>query len=141
VTSLEGTVISGLGRGAHFVGLEWVRQAVRDALGFDPYPGTLNLRLTDAATRAAWCARLAGPALSLTPPPPGGCGGRLFPVLVAPDIPGAVVVPDVTGHAGDVLELIAGAHVRSRLHLRDGDRVTVHVHAGGRTAREVEKES
>ena len=138
MTTLEGTVMSGLGHGAYFVGLAWVRGAIQRMLGFDPYPGTLNLRLVDGEMRAAWLDVMAGPALPLTPPPPERCGGRLFPVVVAPDIPAAVVVPDVTAHDADVLELVAGAHVRGRLGLHDGDRVTVHIHPGSRTAQEVE---
>ena len=68
-------------------------------VGFDPYPGTLNVRLVDAQARAAWRAISAGPALVLSPPPPEPCGARLIRVVVEPDIAAAVVVPDVTHHA------------------------------------------
>ena len=42
----EGTVFSGQGRGKKFVELPWVKRQVEEKLGFSPYPGTLNLRLT-----------------------------------------------------------------------------------------------
>ncbi len=132
--SLHGAVTSGLGQGTYFVGLEWVRAAIQALIGFDPYPGTLNLRLVDMQARLAWRGIRAGPALLLTPPPPEQCGARLIPVVVAPDIPAAVVVPDVTRYGDDVLELVAAVHVRSRLGLRDGDRVTVRVYAPGEHA-------
>ena len=121
--SLHGVLTSGLGQGAQFARLEWVRHAIRRMIGFDPYPGTLNLRLVDADMLVAWRRILEGPALLLTPPPPERCGARLFPVVVAPDVRAAVVVPDVTRHGEDVLELVAGVHVRSALGLRDDDRV------------------
>ena len=125
VTSLWGAVTSGLGEGAHFMGLDWVRQAIQKLLGFDPYPGTLNLRLVDTDALLAWREIREGPALLLTAPE--GCGGRLIRVVVAPDIPAAVVVPDVTRHGDDVLELVAAVHVRSHLGLKDDDRVTLRV--------------
>ena len=127
MTSLQGALTSGLGEGAYFIRLEWVRHAIQGMLGFDPYPGTLNLRLVDVDTRAAWRRILEGPALFLTPPPPERCGARLIPVVVAPDIPAAVLVPDVTRHGDDVLELVAAVHVRSRLGLQDDDRVILRV--------------
>jgi len=123
VATLQGVLTSGLGQGAHFTRLEWVRHAIRRTIGFDPYPGTLNLRLVDADMLLAWRRIREGPALLLTPPPPERCGARLFPVVVAPDVLAAVVVPDVTRHGDDVLELVAAVHVRSVLGLQDHDRV------------------
>ena len=125
--SLHAVVTSGLGQGTYFVGLEWVRAAIQELIGFDPYPGTLNLRLVDVTMLRAWREIRETPALFLTPPPPERCGARLIPVVVAPDIPAAVVVPDVTRYGDDVLELVAAVHVRSRLGLQDDDRVTVHI--------------
>jgi riboflavin kinase len=46
---------------------------------------------------------------------------------VAPDVGAAVIVPDVTDHAADVLEVVAPVHVRRALGLRDGDAVTLEV--------------
>ena len=123
MATLQGVLTSGLGQGAYFTRLEWVRRAIRRMIGFDPYPGTLNLRLVDADMLFAWRRIREGPALLLTPPPPERCGARLFPVVVAPDILAAVVVPDVTRHGDDVLELLAGVHVRSALGLEDDDHV------------------
>jgi riboflavin kinase len=125
VTSLQGVLTSGLGQGAHFIRLAWVRRAIHELVSFDPYPGTLNLRLLDAEARLAWREIREGSALVLTPPPPERCGARVIPLVIAPDIQAAVVVPDVTRHGDDVLELVAAVHVRSRLGLQDGDRVTL----------------
>ena|SRR2546425_4590502 len=124
---LQGTVASGTGQGAHFMRLEWVRAAVRAAVGFDPYPGTLNLRLGEADTLRRWREARASAAVLLAPPPTEPCGGRLVPVLVAPDVTAAVVVPDITRYGDDVLELVAPVHLRSRLGLRDGDVLTISV--------------
>src|SRR5712691_7020605 len=125
VTSLAGVVTSGLGQGAYFMSLPWVRDAVRRLIGFTPYPGTLNIRL-DADALAAWRS-VRGQALPSkhfegvgTP-----CGARLFPAVIGPDIEAAIIVPDVTRYGDDLLELLAGIHLRSRLGLRDDDRVAL----------------
>jgi riboflavin kinase len=120
---LDGDVRSGTGEGAAFVALGWVRAAVRATCGFDPFPGTLNVALTNPDSLARWRRILKESGLPLTAPAPDACGGRCFPVLVAGEVPGAVVVPDVTRYGEDLLEVIAPVHLRSRLGLQDGDRI------------------
>ena len=44
--TLEGTVFTGLGEGAYYILKEPYRRQFIEKLGFDPYPGTLNLKLT-----------------------------------------------------------------------------------------------
>ena len=120
MTSLYGRVIDGFGEAASFMALPWVLDGVRQALGFDPYPGTLNVRLLDVETLLRWGEIRKRATLRLAPPAPDQCGGDLVPLVVAPDISAAVIVPDVTRYDGDVLEVIAAVHLRSRLRLRDG---------------------
>ena len=124
---LEGVLVSGLGQGAQFMAIPWVRDAVRRLVGFDPYPGTLNVRLVEPDMVAAWRTIQNGPALRLAPPPPEECGARLFRVTVAPALDAAIIVPDVTRHGDDTLELIAPIHVRYHLGLNDHERVALHV--------------
>jgi riboflavin kinase len=121
---LRGRVVSGVGEGASFVALDWFRRAVRDAVGFDPYPGTLNVRL-DPDAIARWRRIRDGAGVAVAPPAPEACGGRLVPIRLDPDVPAAVVVPDVTRYGDDVLEVVAASHLRSRLSLRDGDPVAL----------------
>src|SRR3989304_6826801 len=52
--TLEGTVFTGLGEGAYYITKEHYRKQFIEKLGFDPYPGTLNVKLTsdyDVKTR------------------------------------------------------------------------------------------
>ena len=44
--TLEGTVFTGFGEGAYYILKEVYRKQFIEKLGFDPYPGTLNLKLT-----------------------------------------------------------------------------------------------
>ncbi|HEX7593320.1 MAG TPA: DUF120 domain-containing protein [Anaerolineae bacterium] len=53
MTGIRGIVCAGQGQGRSFTRLDWVRRQFRDKLGFDPYPGTLNLQI-DAKVDAVW---------------------------------------------------------------------------------------
>ena len=127
MTSLRGVVTSGLGQGAHFVSLPWVREVIHRMTGIEAYPGTLNIRLVDPSMVSAWRRIRQAPGLRLAPPAPEQCGARLIPAVVAPDVVAAVIVPDVTRHGDEMLELVAGVHVRSLLGLRDDDPVTLQI--------------
>lgn len=125
VLRFRGTVVSGAGEGARFVGLDWFRSAVRRAVGFDPYPGTLNVRLLDGEAVGRWRAIVDRAVLAVVAPAPGGCGGRLVAVLVDDRVPAAVVIPDITRYGDELLEVIAPDHLRTRLGFRDGDAVSL----------------
>ena len=120
---LEGTIRSGSGEGAFFLGLGWVRDGIREECGFDPYPGTLNVELTNPDLLGHWrdIRKLAG--RPLVPARPGECGGTVIPVLVEGAVRGAVIVPDVTRYGEETLEVIAPICLRSAFGLKDGDRV------------------
>lgn len=124
---LAGAVVSGVSDGAYFVGLAWVRDAIRRIAGFDPYPGTLNVRLLGTETLLRWRGILKSAGISFMPPDPGSCGGRLLPVVVGDRIRAAVVIPDLTRYEDEVLEVIAPVHLRTALGLQDGDPVALSV--------------
>ena len=104
----------------------WVRDAVRRLVGFTPYPGTLNVRLEPGVIEE-WARVQAERAIVLAPPPGQSCGAVLVSVVVAPDVEAAVIVPEVTRHGKNLLEVIAPVHVRSRLGLLDDDPVILQV--------------
>ena len=119
------TIVSGIGEGRHFVALPWFREAVVRAVGFDPYPGTLNVRVVDGAALARWRRMRAETGVRIDAPETTACGGTLIPVVIDQAIAAAVIVPDVTRHPDDLLEVIAGVHLRSRLGRGDGDTITL----------------
>lgn len=124
--TLVGTVVSGSGEGARFTALEWARAAFEQQLGFEPWPGTLNLQVI--GTGWAEALRRSGPESGIPIVPPDGyCAARCFPALVAGRIHGAVVRPEVDGYPDDKLELLAPVFLRRALELADGDTVELHV--------------
>ena len=44
---IKGKIISGVRKGAYFTPLDWVQTLCMKKLGFRPYPGTLNLEISE----------------------------------------------------------------------------------------------
>jgi len=49
MTTLQGQLVHGLGLARNLTRIDWVRRQLIDRVGIDPHPGTLNLKLADAA--------------------------------------------------------------------------------------------
>ena len=111
---LVGEACSGLGEGASFTALEWVRREFLAKLGFEPYPGTFNLQMSGQA------------GIAITPEA-GFCAAKCFHVVVGGCITGAVVFPEVAGYPPDKFEVISAVPVRQALGVADGDKVAVSV--------------
>ncbi|MEN2999841.1 MAG: DUF120 domain-containing protein [Acidilobaceae archaeon] len=122
--SFAGRVFSGLGEGGFYVSI--YARRFREALGINPYPGTLNLRLEDPAALSG-CLRLFQPLRIAPPEIPGTrLGGVLVygvELEVAPDIQAFLVRPEITAYKEDVAELLSQEHLRSALGLQDGSRL------------------
>lgn len=133
--TIEGTVFSGLGEGAYYVTREAYRRQFIEKLGFDPYPGTLNLKLTTEYDVEAAADLESYPAIviegfkdeSRTYGPV-----RCFHALVNNREKGAVVMALRSHYNMSVLEVISPVYLRGKLKLKDGNRVkvTVFVEAG-----------
>lgn len=138
--TIEGTVFSGLGEGAYYVTREAYRRQFIEKLGFDPYPGTLNLKLTTEYDVEAAADLESYPAIviegfkdeSRTYGPV-----RCFHALVNNREKGAVVMALRSHYNMSVLEVIAPVYLRGKLKLKDGSRVkvTVLVDAGSDSGR------
>lgn len=120
--TIEGTVFTGLGEGAYYMSQAGYRAQFKDKLGFDPYPGTLNLRISTGAADEI----RSKPGLKIDGFQSGGRsfgGGRCYKVRIGSDAYGVVFVPDRTHYPGDVLEVVSAGNLREKLGLRDGDLV------------------
>jgi riboflavin kinase len=119
---LQGTVSDGQGAAAGFTQLDWVREQFRTKVGFDPYPGTLNLRIADPA---ALDAIRSSPGIPITPNWGETCPAHAWRALVGERVMAAWILPNVPGYARDLLELMAPVSLRQTLGLKSGDTITV----------------
>jgi riboflavin kinase len=115
-------VFSGTGNGRKFVGLPWVKQQVQEKLGFSPYAGTLNIRLTEEGKKKKILLEKAKGMV--VEPQAGYCPGIMFKACIG-TLECAVVIPQIPNYPSAVLEIIAPVCLRDHLKLVDGSLVTV----------------
>jgi len=122
--TFRGTVFSGNGDGRKFVSLPWVKRQIKEKLGFTPYLGTLNIRLTEESVQLK---SLLGKAEQFKIcPEKGYCTG----ILIKASLDGlncGVILPQVRSYPQDKLEVIAAWNLRERLGLNDDSGVCVDV--------------
>jgi len=128
---LEGTLFSGIGEGAWYVSQAGYRKQFIEKLGFDPFPGTLNLRLKPQYEDKK--------KLLETLPPVQIEGFRdgersfgpvaCYRTRINDAEDGALISAVRTHYAADVIELIAPNNLRLKLGLKDGDTVRARVTA------------
>ncbi len=149
--TLSGVVTSGMGEGRHYISLAGYMEQFRERLGYEPFPGTLNVDLDDESIRArarmdalepigidgweddertygpayCWPARVkrAKPADQSGSQSSGNTAARREKWFENAH----VIAPERTHHGQDQLEVIAPVKLRTELALNDDDHLTIHV--------------
>lgn len=127
---IKGRVFSGLGEGAYYVSQEGYRKQFVEKLGFDPYPGTLNLKITDREGIRLRAELDFYPGIEIesfrnrnrTYGPV-----KCFHSIINGSERGAVVLASRSHYGRDILEVIAPVCLRDKLGLKDGDKVSVEI--------------
>ncbi len=125
---IQGSVVGGLGEGAYYVDL--YRTRFKKALGFDPYSGTLNVKVTTEESRKAINQMKNSPPIIVTGfTKEGRTFGDVicYRVKVNNKIEATVVIAQRTHHSEDILEVIAPVNIRKALKLKSDDQVTLTV--------------
>lgn len=128
--TLEGVLFTGLGEGAYYVMQDGYRRQFMEKLGFDPYPGTLNLKLTSNYDRKARSELGVYPSIEIE-----GFKGesrtfgpvKCYPAVINNKEKGAVLLAFRSHYNSSVIEVIAPTFLRSKLKLKDGNKVKVEV--------------
>ena len=126
--SLEGEVIDGLGEGRYYVSVPGYVSQFIEKLGFEPFPGTLNIRLTPEsivirkkADALHWVAIGGFTANERT-----FGGARCLPCNIEGH-PCAIIVPGRTHYPEDIIEVISPVQLRDTLGPDGGSHVSVDV--------------
>lgn len=122
---VRGRVATGLGEGRYYLSREGYRKAFNRLLGFDPWPGTLNVEV-DAADREKVAGAKEAAGLLV---PEFESEGRTFGAVkcfraAIEGIECAAIFP-VRSHHLHTLELVSPHHLREKLSLKDGQGVRV----------------
>jgi riboflavin kinase len=124
---VRGRVVTGLGEGRYYISREGYRKAFSTLLGFDPYPGTLNVEVEPLDREKVQEAKDLDGILI----PEFQSEGRTFGAVKCfrAEIMGveAAAIFPLRSHHVHVLELISPHHLRERLALKDGAEVQVRI--------------
>jgi len=118
---IKGRIVEGLGEGRHFTRIPWVRAQCMSKLAIDPFPGTLNLEISDPADLERFEQLKRGEGVVIQPEDPSFCCGKCYPVLIGGRLKGAIVVPVVENYAEDKMELITAQDAKEALSVKTGD--------------------
>jgi len=124
---ISGAVTTGFGEGGYYINRKGYKRQFAEKLGFEPFEGTLNLKLSPKEVSTIELLRHArGIEIEGFKE-----GGRTFgPVKCYKanigNLECAVVIPK-RSHYKEVLEVICKVHIRRTLSLKDGDSVELSV--------------
>ena len=114
---ISGTVTAGLGEGAHFMSMGHYKKEIKTKLGFVAYQGTLNIKIGKSqpnllksrnkikisgfekdgkkfGSASCWKAKIQG-------------------------ITGAIIMPEINKHRGNIIEFIAPVKIKPKLKIND----------------------
>jgi riboflavin kinase, archaea type len=129
--TLEGTVFTGLGEGAYYIAKENYRKQIVEKLGFEPFPGTLNLKLTSDYDVKTRIELEAYPAIEIK-----GFQNedrtfglvKCYPALIGGKVKGALTTALRSHYDVSVLEIIAPVCLRKQLNIKDDNKVKVEIY-------------
>lgn len=124
---LKGRITEGLKESSFFTHIPWVKEQFITKLGIDPYPGTLNLDITDAQEVEKLKEIRNRKGIEIIPAEPGFCSAKCFHVLVCGKIKGALIIPQVADYPESKLEIISSDRITDVLSLKVGDLVPVEI--------------
>ena len=121
--NINGVIVRGLGEGTFFMSMMHYKKEIKRKLGFDAYPGTLNLRVSKKQLdllRKNILIKING----------FNSGNKTFGgadcyKARVKGVNGSIIVPYLTRHNKNIIEFIAPVHIKTELKLKDGDKIQV----------------
>ena len=130
LVELKGTLVSGMGEGAYYMGLGGYTKQFKSKIGYVPFPGTLNVRLDTKIHQEAvrQLEALEGTRIK------GFSDGRrtygwvkCFAARLNNSIRCQLIILERTHHDDSIVELISKTCIRRSGKLKDGSKVTIRV--------------
>jgi riboflavin kinase len=128
--SFEGRVVSGMGEGAYYMSLVGYRKQFYEKLGYEPYPGTLNVKLVDKIFRDARREIGKYPSIFIdgfsdTKRTYGWAKCYLAHINDGAIRNAAVLVLERTHYDESMLEIIAPVSIKDTVGIHNGDKIKI----------------
>lgn len=120
---IDGEVTTGLGKAAYFLSQEFYTNEFKKNLGFVPFPGTLNVIVSEKYLDEI--NEIKNNCQNLIKPDEGFGAVKYIEAKLNEYISGAIVFPAKTTHEENYLEFICENKLRDEYNLKDGDIVSL----------------
>jgi riboflavin kinase, archaea type len=120
---LTGTVKKGLGEGRFYMQQEEYKKQFSQALGFVPFPGTLNISVNPNMLDQFLATKEELYIKGFETKQRSFGGLKCFKIIINGEIEAAVIIPDRTMHKNDTVEVIAEEYLRETLKIKDGTKI------------------
>ena len=128
----EGQIITGMGEGAYYMSLNGYKKQFKEKLGYEPYPGTLNIKLNSMLFVEAKKEMLKYPAIKIE-----GFSDqsrtfgwvKCYPAYIndSRNINSSILILERTHYDDTIIELIAPFSIKKQFSLKNGDYVKLKV--------------
>jgi len=123
---IKGKVVDGLKDGRYYLSQKEYRKKILEKLGFESYPGTLNIKLDDQNIKEK-LQKMEGVEIEGFK-----MNDRIFGSIKCfkSKIDGedaSVIIPERSHYGSDILEIISPFKLRKKLKLKNGDEVVINV--------------
>ena len=132
VIDFEGHIITGMGEGAYYMSLDGYKKQFKEKLGYEPYPGTLNIKLNSMLFVEAKKEMLKYPAIKIE-----GFSDqsrtfgwvKCYPAYIndSSNINSSILILERTHYDDSIIELIAPFSIKEQFSLKNGDYVKLKV--------------
>ncbi len=116
---MQGQIVSGLGQGSYYVSREGYKKQFKSKLGFQPFPGTLNLKLDGPFLFQNYTSvEIEGFQEECN-----NFGRCSCYKIIIEGINAAIIRPHRSTYPADMVEIIAPVFLRKLLQISEGDYV------------------
>ncbi|MFQ5782207.1 MAG: DUF120 domain-containing protein [Nitrosopumilus sp.] len=127
---LKGTLISGMGEGAYYMGLKGYTKQFKSKIGYIPFPGTLNVRLDQKIHQEAikQFETLQGVKINSFSDGKRTYGWvKCFSAKLNNSINCELIILERTHHDDSIIELISKVCLRKTAKLKDGSKILIKI--------------
>ena len=127
---LKGTLVSGMGEGAYYMGLKGYTKQFQSKIGYVPYPGTLNVRLDQKIHQEAikQFETLNGVKIKSFSDGKRTYGWvKCFTAKLNNSTNCELIILERTHHDDSIIELISKSCIRKTAKLKDGSKLTIKI--------------
>ena len=127
---IKGTLISGMGEGAYYMGLKGYTKQFKSKIGYVPFPGTLNVKIDQKIHQEAikQFVNLNGINIHSFSDGKRTYGWvKCFPAKINNSIDCNLILLERTHHDNSVVELISKLSLRKSAKLKEGSKISIKI--------------